>query len=348
MSDGHAERVPVSGPCGGCGDGQRDEAGGPWGSAHGAPEHSAVTWVPSVEPVRPEVLGGALVPKVPKGARCPDRLGEFGLQGRCSPGLLKGKLRPGQTQRSGWRAGGLSSSGRLAQVGSGARPSLSFPPGEWNPAGGAEVPSALPEPFPGEGAWWGPFLLADPAGVPAHGPFPEAQRRGEGDTAFVPKSSWKGLTGAFLAGGPGSQMCTKSGPPTLCTGSWGRGGEPVTPCPLGERFPSPRREVPKHSGNCGLCLLGPRSSVAWCHRVSQGASGGGWPRLGAVGTWEAQRPRPPPEPLRWSRGGALLCAFGPFRSKHGKTHPLILLFQSWSRAGTRFCKTEARRHLEMI
>ena len=43
MSDGHAERVPVSGPCGGCGDGQRDEAGGPWGSAHGAPEHSAVT-----------------------------------------------------------------------------------------------------------------------------------------------------------------------------------------------------------------------------------------------------------------------------------------------------------------
>ena len=114
---------------------------------------------------------------------------------------MKGKLRPGQTQRSGWRAGGLSSSGRLAQVGSGARPSLSFPPREWNPAGGAEVPSTLPEPFPGEEAWWGPFLLADPAGVPAHGPFPEAQRRGEGDTAFVPKSSWKGLTGAFLARG---------------------------------------------------------------------------------------------------------------------------------------------------
>lgn len=172
------------------------------------------------------------------------------------------------------------------------------------------MPSALPEPFPGEEAWWGPFLLADPAGVPAHGPFPEAQRRGEGDTAFVPKSSWKGLTGAFLAGGPGSQMCTKSGPPTLCTGSWGRGGEPVTPCPLGKRFPSPGREVPKHSGNCGLSLLGPRSSVAWCHTVSQGTSGG-WPRLAApggggdLGSSASQAPARAPQMV--TRRGPSLC-----------------------------------------
>ena len=98
-----------------------------------------------------------------------------------------------------------------------ARPSPS-PPGSGIPLGAPRCPPPFLSPFLGRG------LGGDPSSwltrlVSRHMVLSKAQRRGEGDTAFVPKSSWKGLTGVFLAGRPGSQMCTKSGPPTLCTGS---------------------------------------------------------------------------------------------------------------------------------
>lgn len=230
-----------------------------------------------------------------------------------------------------------------------ARPSPS-PPGSGIPLGAPRCPPPFLSPFLGTGLGGDPSSwLTRP--VSRHMVLSEARRRGEGDTAFVPKSSWKGLTGAFLAGGLGPR-CALSRGRLPCAQAAGGGEGSLSPPVLWESAsPAPDARSPNTVATADF----PPRPQELGGLVSQSVTGRLWGVAQARGPWgrrgpgKLSDPGPRQSPPDGQAAGPFSVPSGPSGPNMARLIHSLCYFSLGQEQGFAFVsKTEARRCLEMI